>query len=146
MRVAIFSIKNYERTLLDELNTGYRQKIVYFDTLLGPRTASLAAGFPAVSVFVNDVVDGDVLKRLATGGTQLVATRSTGFNHIDVGAAKELGVKVVRVANYSPNSVAEFAVGLAFFTREALGTILDTTLASIADFAAGRPLANEIRM
>jgi hypothetical protein len=54
MRVAIFSIKNYERTLLDELNTGYRQKIVYFDTLLGPRTASLAAGFPAVSVFVND--------------------------------------------------------------------------------------------
>jgi D-lactate dehydrogenase len=34
----------------------------------------------------------------------------------------------------------------AFFTREALGTILDTTLASISDFAAGRPLANEITM
>jgi D-lactate dehydrogenase len=32
----------------------------------------------------------------------------------------------------------------AFFTREALGTILDTTLRSISDFAAGRPLANEI--
>jgi hypothetical protein len=29
----------------------------------------------------------------------------------------------------------------AFFTREALGTILDTTLRSISDFAAGRPLA-----
>jgi D-lactate dehydrogenase len=34
----------------------------------------------------------------------------------------------------------------AFFTREALGTILETTLASVSDFAAGRPLANEIRM
>ena len=34
----------------------------------------------------------------------------------------------------------------AFFTREALGTILDTTLASISDFAAGRPLANEIKV
>ena len=33
----------------------------------------------------------------------------------------------------------------AFFTREALGTILETTLASISDFAAGRPLANEIK-
>jgi D-lactate dehydrogenase len=33
----------------------------------------------------------------------------------------------------------------AFFTREALGTILDTTLASVSDFAAGRPLVNEIR-
>jgi D-lactate dehydrogenase len=34
----------------------------------------------------------------------------------------------------------------AFFTREAFGTILGTTLASISDFAAGRPLANEIRI
>ena len=54
----------------------------------------------------------DVLKHLAAGGTKLIATRSTGFNHIDVGAAKELGIKVVRVTHYSPNSVAEFAVGL----------------------------------
>jgi D-lactate dehydrogenase len=34
----------------------------------------------------------------------------------------------------------------AFFTREAIGTILETTLLSISDFAAGRPLANEIKM
>jgi D-lactate dehydrogenase len=112
MRVAMFSAKNYERRLLDELNAGHRHELVYFDTLLGSGTASLAAGFPAVSVVVNDVVDGDVLKQLAAGGTKLVATRSTGFNHIDLGAAKKLGVKVVRVTNYSPNSVAEFAVAL----------------------------------
>ena len=112
MRVAIFSAKNYERTLLDELNARHGHELVYFDVLLEPRTASLAAGFPAVSIFVNDPVDGDVLKRLAAGGTKLVATRSTGFNHIDLAAAKELGVKAVRVTDYSPNSVAEFAVGL----------------------------------
>jgi D-lactate dehydrogenase len=108
----MFSAKNYERTLLDELNAGHRHELVYFDTSLGPRTTSLAAGFPAVSVFCDDVVNGDVLKHLAAGGTKLVATRSTGFNHIDVGAAEALGVRVVRVADYSPNSVAEFAVGL----------------------------------
>ena len=34
----------------------------------------------------------------------------------------------------------------AFLTREALSTILETTLASISDFAAGRPLANEIKL
>jgi D-lactate dehydrogenase len=112
MRVAIFSAKNYERTLLDELNAGHRHDLVYFDTMLGSSTASLAAGFPGVSVFVNDPVDAGVLKQLADGGTRLVATRSTGFNHIDLRAAKEFGVKVVRVTNYSPNSVAEFAVGL----------------------------------
>jgi len=112
MRVAIFSAKNYERPLLDDLNVRHGHELVYFDTLLGPRTASLAAGFPAVSVFVNDRVDDVTLKQLDAGGTKLVATRSTGFNHIDLKAAKALGIKVVRVADYSPNSVAEFAVGL----------------------------------
>ena len=106
------SAQSYERTLLDELNAGHRHELVYFDTLLGPGTASLAAGFPAVSVIVNDSVTADVLKHLAAGGTKLVATRSTGFNHIDVRAARELGIQVVRVVDYSPNSVAEFAVGL----------------------------------
>jgi len=108
----MFSVKRYERTLLDELNAAHRHEPVYFDTVLGPDTASLARGFPVVSVVVNDVVDRDVLTQLAAGETKLVATRSTGFNHIDVGAARELGVKAVRVADYSPNSVAEFAVGL----------------------------------
>jgi D-lactate dehydrogenase len=112
MLVAMFSAKNYERKLLDGLNADHRHEIVYFDTLLGLGTTALAAGFPAVGVFVNDVVDAHVLKALAAGGTKLVATRSTGFNHIDVGAAKTLGVKVVRATEYSPNSVAEFAVGL----------------------------------
>jgi D-lactate dehydrogenase len=112
MRVAIFSAKKFERTLLSELNAAHGHELVYFDALLGSGTAALAAGFPAVSVFVNDPVDAGALRHLAEGGTRLVATRSTGFNHIDVAAAKKLGIKVVRVIDYSPNSVAEFAVGL----------------------------------
>jgi D-lactate dehydrogenase len=112
MRIAIFSALAYERALLDGLNVRHGHELVYFDTLLGPETISLATGFPAVSVFVNDIVDANALKHLADGGTKLVATRSTGFNHIDVQAAERLGIKVVRVTDYSPNSVAEFAVGL----------------------------------
>src|SRR5918994_1032246 len=112
MRIAMFSVQRYERLLLDEANLHHGHDVVSFDTLLGPETVSLAVGFPAVSVFVNDIVDADVLGHLADGGTKLVATRSTGFNHIDLKAAGKLGVKVVRVADYSPNSVAEFAVAL----------------------------------
>jgi D-lactate dehydrogenase len=112
MRVAIFSAKAYERGLLDQLNADRHHELVFFDTLLGAETAALAAGFPAVSVFTNDTVDADVLGRLAAGGTRLVAARCTGFNNIDLGAARRLGVKVARVANYSPHSVAEFGVGL----------------------------------
>jgi D-lactate dehydrogenase len=112
MRVAVFSAKSFERALFDELNAGHRHELVYFDAPLESGAAALAVAFPAVSVFLNDRVDGDLLSHLAAGGTELVATRSTGFNHIDVRKAEELGVKVVRVTDYSPNSVAEFAVGL----------------------------------
>ena len=112
MRIALFSARAYERALLDELNVRYGHELVYFDALLEPETASLAKGFQAISVFVNDIVNGTVLEHLAGGGTRLVVTRSTGFNHIDVQAAGRLGIKVVRVTDYSPNSVAEFAVGL----------------------------------
>jgi len=72
----------------------------------------LATGCEAVCVFVNENVDAEVLNLLARQGTRLVATRSTGYNHIDAAAAARLGIDVVRVTDYSPHSVAEFAVGL----------------------------------
>jgi D-lactate dehydrogenase len=62
MRIAVFQAKNYERRLLDELNPRHKHEIVYFEPLLGPDTAVLAAGSPAVAVFVNDQVDADVIK------------------------------------------------------------------------------------
>ena len=64
---------------------------------------ALAAGFPAVSVFVNDDLGAPVLAALAAGGTRLVATRSTGFNQIDLEAAARHGIRVVRVTEYSPH-------------------------------------------
>ena len=112
MKVAVFSAKKYERELLAAANMRYGHELVYFDSLLEPETASLATGFPAVCVFVNDRVNAQAVGALARGGTRLIATRSTGFNHVDLKAAREHGIAVVRVVDYSPYSVAEFAVGL----------------------------------
>ncbi|MEY4922739.1 MAG: hypothetical protein RLY17_1456, partial [Pseudomonadota bacterium] len=38
--------------------------------------------------------------------------RCAGFNNVDLQAAKELGIQVVRVPAYSPEAVAEHAVGM----------------------------------
>ena len=46
------------------------------------------------------------------GGTRLVALRCAGFNNVDLAAAADLGIPVVRVPAYSPHAVAEFTVGL----------------------------------
>ena len=70
----------------------------------------MAAGFPAVCVFVNDMLNAPVLQTLAEQGTRLIALRCAGFNNVDIRAASSLGLRVVRVPTYSPQSIAEHTV------------------------------------
>ncbi|MFG6415194.1 2-hydroxyacid dehydrogenase [Roseateles sp. DC23W] len=112
MRTAVFSARRYDQSLLTQANAPAGHELVFIQDRLTAETARMAAGCAAVCVFVNDSVDADVLARLSAQGTRIVATRSTGYNHIDAAAAAKLGIAVVRVTDYSPHSVAEFAVGL----------------------------------
>ncbi len=112
MRVAVFSTKPFDRRFLEESNSGFGHDLTFFEPRLTLETTSLAAGFPAVCVFVNDVLDEPVLERLAEGGTTAVALRCAGFNNVNLAAAERLGIKVVRVPAYSPHAVAEYTVGL----------------------------------
>lgn len=110
MRVAVFSAKPYDERFLDGAND--RHDLTYLDVHLGPKTASLAAGHDAACVFVSDNVDATVVERLAAHGIRFIATRSAGYNHIDVDAADRCGIPVARVPAYSPNAVAEHTVAL----------------------------------
>ena len=87
-------------------------EIDYHDFRLVSTNASSAEGCVAVCVFVNDKVDRACLEVLSGSGVKLVALRCAGFNNVDLDAAKELGVSVVRVPAYSPHAVAEHAVAL----------------------------------
>lgn len=111
MRVAVFSTKRHDREYLAAANGGSHQ-LNFLESRLNEETAPLAAGAPAVCLFVNDVASDRVLTQLAAGGTRLIALRSAGFNHVDIEAANRLGLTVVRVPAYSPNAVAEFTVGM----------------------------------
>lgn len=112
MKTAVFSARRYDKLMLAQANQEAGHELLFFEERLTRQSAALAQGCPAVCVFVNDTVDADVLALLAGQGTRLVATRSTGYNQIDLAAAEKHGIAVVRVADYSPYSVAEFAVGL----------------------------------
>ncbi|MEX2504365.1 MAG: 2-hydroxyacid dehydrogenase [Egicoccus sp.] len=112
MRIAVFSTRAYDRRFLDEANLEHGHDLHYFDARLDHDTVPLADGFEGVCVFVNDTVDAEVVARLAAGGTRLLTLRSAGFNHVDLAAAKEHGLTVVRVPAYSPYAVAEHTVAL----------------------------------
>jgi D-lactate dehydrogenase len=112
MKVAVFSTKAYDRRFLEATNADRRHELVFFEARLTADTAVLATGFPAVCAFVNDQLDEKTLKALAEQETRLIALRSAGFNHVDLTAATELGLTIVRVPAYSPYAVAEHAIGL----------------------------------
>lgn len=112
MRVAVFSTKPYVKKYLEQANEGLGLGLHYFETRLTPETAPLAQGFEVVCAFVNDKLDAQVLRTVAKGGTELIALRSAGFNHVDIPVAESLGLTVVRVPAYSPYAVAEHALGL----------------------------------
>lgn len=112
MKIAVFSTKAYDREFLQAANAARAHQLTFFEARLTPQTTALAAGFPAVCAFVNDQLDGPVLKALAAYGTRLIALRSAGFNHVDLVTAQAVGLTVMRVPAYSPHAVAEHTVGL----------------------------------
>lgn len=112
MKVAFFSTKSYDRQSFEAVNVNYQHELTFFEVQLNAKTALLAAGFPAVCLFVNDRADAAALDVLAAQGTRLLVLRSAGYNNVDLQQAAALGMKVVRVPAYSPYAVAEHAVAL----------------------------------
>lgn len=112
MRIAIFSTKPYDQATLEATPEAALHQFTYLKPRLEQLTVALAADHDAVCAFVNDVLDKAVLEQLHALGVRLVAMRCAGFNNVDVPAAKELGITVARVPEYSPFSVAEHTVGM----------------------------------
>ncbi len=112
MKVAVFSTKPYDKVFLEAANANHEHDLVFFETHLTGDTAALASGFPAICAFVNDQLDEPVLRVIADGKTRLIALRCAGFNNVDLAAAHDLSMTVVRVPAYSPHAVAEHTVGL----------------------------------
>ncbi|KAJ5513204.1 hypothetical protein N7463_002756 [Penicillium fimorum] len=112
MKVAVFSTQPYDQASLDKSNQNFNHEVVYHETALGEKTASLASGFPVICVFVNDQLNENVIRTIAANGTRLIALRCAGFNNVDLKAAAAAGITVCRVPAYSPNAVAEYTLGL----------------------------------
>ncbi len=112
MKVAFFDTHKFERPIFETENEAFHHDLVFFEERLSKETAVLADQFPCVCAFVNDKLDRESLVLLSKAGVKLIALRSAGFNHVDLKAAQELGLVVVRVPEYSPYAVAEHAVAL----------------------------------
>ena len=110
MKIAFFSTQPYDKEYFERYNKHH--SITFFDAQLNEQTVSVIQNCDAVCCFVNDRLHATVIKSLAGIGIKIIALRCAGFNNVDLVAAKENQVAVVRVPAYSPHAVAEHAVAM----------------------------------
>ncbi len=84
--------------------------IIMDDELTSANVPAAAADADVLSVFVGSKVDKAVMK--AMPNLKLIATRSTGFDHIDMKFAKKRKIVVSNVPTYGENTVAEHTFAL----------------------------------
>lgn len=112
VKITFFGAKSYDQTSFDAANRNYGFRIKYHESHFNAENIILAKDSRVVCIFVNDTADRQTLKLAADMGVELVALRCAGFNNVDLRAAGEFGIRVVRVPAYSPYAVAEHALAL----------------------------------
>ncbi len=112
MKTTFFGTQPYDRDTFCRINEEFGLQLDFHRSHLNRRNVALADGADAVCIFVNDEADAATIRELAARGVRLIALRCAGFNNVDLRAAAECGITVVRVPAYSPHAVAEHAVAL----------------------------------
>ncbi len=110
MKIAAFEVKEYE--LKDFERAGeYGLDVMLCADNLTKDNAELAKGCEGITTLGFSDLTEPMIKRLSEYGVKFIATRTVGYNHIDLDAAKKYGVRVSN-AYYEPYNVADFAVML----------------------------------
>lgn len=108
MEIAFFEIKDWEKEYLRKRLKGH--KLMFSSGKLSLENADQVKKYEAVSVFIYSKIDEMIIQKIPN--LRLVATRSTGFDHIDLEECKQKGVTVCNVPSYGENTVAEHTFAL----------------------------------
>ncbi len=111
MKIAFFDSKSYDETSFSQVNKQFGFDIKYFKGHLNFNNVALTKGVDVVCIFVNAIVNAEVIDELVNNGVKMIALRCAGYNNVDLKAAKDR-IKVVRVPAYSPYAVAEHTLAL----------------------------------
>jgi D-lactate dehydrogenase len=108
MKVAFFEVKDWER---DYMAAQFPDDQLFFsDERLAEDLLPEDRDFECLSVFIHSRITPAVLDQMPQ--VKVIATRSTGFDHVDTELCKQRGVAVARVPNYGENTVAEHTFAL----------------------------------
>ena len=108
MKIAFFEVEDWQKDYLKGKLSG--NELSFFAEPLFLDNINFAADCPIISPFIYSQINKDILQKLPD--LKIIATRSTGFDHIDIQTAKENKVAVCNVPFYGENTVAEHTFAL----------------------------------
>ncbi|MCL2017676.1 MAG: hypothetical protein FWG80_02815 [Alphaproteobacteria bacterium] len=123
MKIIFFDSDKRVRDFYKEKKFG-RAKIEFV-----PGSAKGSKDAVAISIDVKSKMDAVMIAKFPN--LKLIATRSTGFDHIDADYCRQHGIKIANVAGYGEIAVAEFAIGL-------LLALMRKIFLAASDLRAGR--------
>ena len=142
MKVTVYNCRAFDEK---ELFLRY-EKELGIELVLCPdapdkENAALAKGSQCIDIITSKMPE-DLLKVFADYGVKYVTTRTIGYDHIDVAAAKKLGMTVAN-APYGPCGVADYAVMLILMTIRKMKRILERT--NIQDYSLAGIQGRELK-
>ncbi|MBI2546170.1 hydroxyacid dehydrogenase [Candidatus Woesearchaeota archaeon] len=108
MNIAFFEVEEWEKPIIQKALKGHT--VSFFSAPLTKSNAAKIKNYDILSVFIYSKVNKDIIAQLPK--LRFIATRSTGFDHIDMDTCKAKGIKVANVPTYGENTVAEHTFAL----------------------------------
>lgn len=132
MRVTVYNCRSFdEKELFEKYGKELEVELVLCPDAPDKENASLAKGSECIDILTSKMPK-ELLKVFADYGVKYITTRTIGYDHIDVKAAKELGMTVAN-APYGPCGVADYAVMLILMTIRKMKRIMERT--NIQDYS-----------
>ena len=141
MRLFVYSMRTFdELPFFEKFCAKYNVEYDYTTETPCLENLDIAAGYDVVDV-ITTVFDKSMLKKLHDLGIKCIATRTIGYDHIDVEYAKELGLGVIHIS-YSPNSVADYTIMMMLMGCRKMKHIMER--AAIQDYTLKGKLGREL--
>ena len=109
MKIYAFEVRADEREAFDRMAAECGVEVIMSSEVPTLANAELVKGCEGVTTLGMGKLNRELLEAYQKLGVRCLSTRTIGFNHIDLVAAKELGILVCN-ACYPPNGVADFTV------------------------------------
>ncbi|MFW6134200.1 MAG: hydroxyacid dehydrogenase [Elusimicrobiota bacterium] len=123
MKIAFFEVEPWEQETFRQLEQEH--EVRYINEPLVEDNADEFSDYEVISVFIYSNLSKEILNKLKN--LKFIATRSTGFDHIDIDYCNENDIAVSNVPTYGETTVAEHVFGLIFTISHNLYEAVDRT-------------------